>query len=152
MLNDLVNLPKYNFYIKLMIDGVASRPFSAKTIPPPPPPEENFKDVLVENSRHKYGTPKLAVEEKIAGEWMASGARLAESKILHKDEHRLSEILKPEENKPLAEKKERPKQHDRPDKKKVDIADLRKALADSLTKNFGDEQEVTEEPKDQNII
>lgn len=27
--NDLINIPKYSFYIKLMIDGVTSRPFSA---------------------------------------------------------------------------------------------------------------------------
>ena len=32
--NDLVNLSKANIYIKLMIDGVASRPFSAETMPP----------------------------------------------------------------------------------------------------------------------
>jgi len=31
---DLVNLPKYNFYIKLMIDGIASQPFSATGLPP----------------------------------------------------------------------------------------------------------------------
>ena len=29
--NDLVNLSKANIYIKFMIDGVASRPFSAET-------------------------------------------------------------------------------------------------------------------------
>ena len=31
---DLVNLPKYHIYLKLMIDGVASEPFSAKGLPP----------------------------------------------------------------------------------------------------------------------
>src|SRR3990167_8638521 len=31
---DLVNLPKFHIYLKLMIDGVASRPFSALTLPP----------------------------------------------------------------------------------------------------------------------
>ena len=31
--NDLVNLAKANIYIKLMIDGVASRPFSASHAP-----------------------------------------------------------------------------------------------------------------------
>jgi hypothetical protein len=30
--NDLVNLPNFNFYIRLMIDGVISHPFSAETI------------------------------------------------------------------------------------------------------------------------
>lgn len=33
---DLINLPNYDLYIKLMIDGVPSRPFSASTLPPMP--------------------------------------------------------------------------------------------------------------------
>lgn len=31
---DLMNLPNYHIYLKLMIDGRVSRPFSAKTLPP----------------------------------------------------------------------------------------------------------------------
>lgn len=31
---DLINLPNHNIYLKLMIDGVVSRPFSATTLPP----------------------------------------------------------------------------------------------------------------------
>jgi hypothetical protein len=30
----LVNLPAYNIYLKLMIDGKTSQPFSAETLPP----------------------------------------------------------------------------------------------------------------------
>ena len=29
---DLINLPNYQVYLKLMIDGVVSKPFSAETI------------------------------------------------------------------------------------------------------------------------
>jgi len=29
---DLIGLPNYHVYLKLMIDGVASRPFSGRTI------------------------------------------------------------------------------------------------------------------------
>jgi len=32
--SDLINLPNYHIYIKLMIDGITSRPFSAHTLPP----------------------------------------------------------------------------------------------------------------------
>ncbi|MEP7162476.1 MAG: type IV secretion system DNA-binding domain-containing protein, partial [Candidatus Moraniibacteriota bacterium] len=32
--NDLVNLPKYNIYLKLMIDGITGDAFSATTLPP----------------------------------------------------------------------------------------------------------------------
>ncbi len=71
MATDLVNLPKYNFYTKLMIDGVTSHPFSASNIPPQTPPKEIFRDAIVENGQKKYGTPRHLVEEKIASEWMA---------------------------------------------------------------------------------
>jgi len=29
---DLINLPNYHIYLKLMIDGVVSQPFSAETL------------------------------------------------------------------------------------------------------------------------
>ena len=32
--NDIVNLPKYQVYLKLMIDGIAGDAFSATTLPP----------------------------------------------------------------------------------------------------------------------
>jgi hypothetical protein len=32
--DDLINLPNYHIYLKLMIDGVVSRPFSAVTLGP----------------------------------------------------------------------------------------------------------------------
>ncbi|HEV8711698.1 MAG TPA: type IV secretion system DNA-binding domain-containing protein [Candidatus Binatia bacterium] len=35
---DLINLPNHDIYLKLMIDGVVSRPFSATTLPPSPLP------------------------------------------------------------------------------------------------------------------
>lgn len=143
-----------------MIDGVASRPFSAKTIPPPKAPEENYKDVLIENSRRIYSTPRSAVEEKIAEEWSVTGSEFAKDRSLRKDEHRLSEILKPVEDKSvdmngqLGEKIERkPRHFDRPEKKKVDINDLKKALQKSLGKDFGDKEEIKEDYKpEENII
>jgi hypothetical protein len=32
--NDLISLPKYTSYTRLMIDGISSDPFSMKTLPP----------------------------------------------------------------------------------------------------------------------
>ncbi len=32
--SDLVNLPNYSLYLKLMVDGTVTRPFSADTLPP----------------------------------------------------------------------------------------------------------------------
>lgn len=62
--NDLVNLPKYNIYLKLMIDGVASNPFSATTLPPVEGETGNYEKI-VKVSRERYARPVEAVEEKI---------------------------------------------------------------------------------------
>jgi len=62
---DIVNLSKYNIYLKLMIDGLAGRPFSARTLPPFPKPEASNKEKIIKVSREKYGTPREKVEEQI---------------------------------------------------------------------------------------
>jgi type IV secretory pathway TraG/TraD family ATPase VirD4 len=62
---DLINLAKYNIYIKLLIDGVASRPFSAETLPLPQRKESSNKEKIIKVSRERYGTSKKVVEEKI---------------------------------------------------------------------------------------
>lgn len=65
-MQDLVNLTKYNIYIKLMIDGIASTPFSAETLPPIPKPSQSNKDKIIRGSRERYGTPREKVEDKIS--------------------------------------------------------------------------------------
>jgi len=63
---DLVNLPKYEMYLKLMIDGVASSPFSAKGLPPLTEEEKTGQEEkAIRASREKYATPKAVVEERI---------------------------------------------------------------------------------------
>jgi CxxC-x17-CxxC domain-containing protein len=64
--HDLVNLPKYNIYIKLMIDGIASRPFSAKTLPPFPLSKISHKEKIIKVSQERYGVARYKVEEKIS--------------------------------------------------------------------------------------
>ncbi|MBZ9569934.1 type IV secretion system DNA-binding domain-containing protein, partial [Patescibacteria group bacterium] len=62
---DIVNLAKYNVYLKLMIDGVAGRPFSAETLAPFPRAEVSNKEKIIKVSRERYGTLRGEVEEKI---------------------------------------------------------------------------------------
>ena len=62
---DLVNLGKYNVYLKLMVDGLAGRPFSAETLPPILKPEETNREKIIHVSRERYGTPKKIIEDKI---------------------------------------------------------------------------------------
>lgn len=66
---DLVNLGFTQIYLKLMIDGVASQPFSATTLPPIVPPEISYKQQALESSRKKYGRPRRQIEEAIAKEY-----------------------------------------------------------------------------------
>jgi CxxC-x17-CxxC domain-containing protein len=63
---DLVNLPKYNIYLKLMIDGIAGPGFSAETLAPLPDLEKSNRDKIIKASRERYGTQRKIVEEKIA--------------------------------------------------------------------------------------
>ncbi|MFA4943007.1 MAG: CxxC-x17-CxxC domain-containing protein, partial [Patescibacteria group bacterium] len=63
---DLVNLPKYEMYLKLMIDGVSSDPFSARGLPPLAKDEETGNtEAVINNSREVYASSKDEVEEKI---------------------------------------------------------------------------------------
>ncbi len=64
--DDLVNLAKYNIYLKLMIDGVASRAFSATTLSPFEKTDKTHKDKIIKISRERYGTKRQTIEEKIA--------------------------------------------------------------------------------------
>jgi len=62
---DLVNLGMYQIYLKLMIDGVASPPFSATTLPPIEPPPISYKDGVILASRKKYSRQRAGVEAEI---------------------------------------------------------------------------------------
>src|SRR5680860_41922 len=63
---DLVNLPNYNIYLKLMIDGVSSRPFSATTLPPLKVDLSlGVRDRIIAKSRELYTRPREEVEEEI---------------------------------------------------------------------------------------
>lgn len=64
--NDIVNLGKREMYLKLMIDGVASHAFSARTIDTLPPLEHSYREEIIEESRKRYATPREEVESAIA--------------------------------------------------------------------------------------
>ncbi|MFA5029478.1 MAG: type IV secretion system DNA-binding domain-containing protein [Patescibacteria group bacterium] len=73
---DLVNLPSFNVYLKLMIDGISSDPFSATTLPP------LFDEMITDSSekvikvsRERYAHGRKVIEDKI-NRW--SGIDLSE--------------------------------------------------------------------------
>lgn len=87
-MNDLVNLPKYHIILKLMINGVASTPFSATTLPPIAQKTDNEEKVIMV-SRERYATERVIVEEKIH-KWMGaefhSEAARSESQAMEQEE------------------------------------------------------------------
>lgn len=62
---DLVNLGFIQIYLKLMIDGVSSQPFSATSLATIAPTHPSFKEKAITFSREFYGKPRALVEEKI---------------------------------------------------------------------------------------
>lgn len=62
--SDLIALPRHHMYIKLMIDGATSKPFSAKTLSLPKF-QYNYKKEIIEYSRFRNSVYKEAIEETI---------------------------------------------------------------------------------------
>ncbi|PIT92408.1 MAG: hypothetical protein COU08_02795 [Candidatus Harrisonbacteria bacterium CG10_big_fil_rev_8_21_14_0_10_42_17] len=63
---DLVNLPNYHIYLKLLVDGITSRPFSASTLPPFKMPTDTAEPAeIIEASRKQYTKPRSEIEKEI---------------------------------------------------------------------------------------
>jgi hypothetical protein len=61
---DLLNLDNYNAYVKLLINGATSMPFSMKTFPPAKGDRE-IAEIIKEISRTTYGSPREEIERDI---------------------------------------------------------------------------------------
>lgn len=71
-MEDLMNLPQYHMYIKLLIDGTTSRPFSAITTPLPAV-ERSYKQEIIQACRNTAAqqrdskSPKIVPTQKVPG-------------------------------------------------------------------------------------
>jgi hypothetical protein len=132
-----------------MIDGVSSRPFSAKGMKPYDKTPESFADVIIENSRNKYAIRKSAVEGKIAEEWSSNAGAQIENKMYRRDEQPLDKVLRRDgggrdfhRDEPV--RRENFVHHDnsaKKERKPVDIEDLRSVIEQSLNKNNNEDIE-----------
>ena len=61
---DLVTLPRYSMYLKLMIDGATSHPFSATTAMLTAP-DASLKALVMQESRNSYGKSKYQAEKEL---------------------------------------------------------------------------------------
>lgn len=130
---DLVNLAFAQVYMTLMIDGVGSQPFSAKTLAPIPAPEVSYREQVIAYSRRTYARSRAQVENDIK-EWHLSiesstPARPKKEPIRTRSES--SPVKTPDVPKPKPVSLSALKKDDRTKSKE----DLRAALADALGKN-----------------
>jgi hypothetical protein len=67
--NDLMNVPNYNAFVRILANGVPTKPFSIATMPPP---ENNLAHIqsLIEQSTLRYGRPRAEVEQEIAARYV----------------------------------------------------------------------------------
>ncbi len=82
---DLLNVDRYNAFVKLMINGTASKPFNMATYPLPKPTPEQAKTAgaIKQLSRLKFGRPRAEVEAEIlessqVADMMAAGQAATE--------------------------------------------------------------------------
>jgi len=71
--SDLVNLPNYHIYLRLMIDGVTSHPFSATTLPFERE-GNSFAEAIIRSSQSEYGGLREHVEAEILMRYQQNAA------------------------------------------------------------------------------
>lgn len=62
---DLVNIDRYNAYVKLMVHGTASKPFNMATMPPLKTGSVELAESIKQLSRLKFGSSRNEVESKL---------------------------------------------------------------------------------------
>ena len=78
VIQDIVNLPNYHIYIKLMVSGITARPFSSATLPPFKNNAEGAGEAtIIEASRKNFTHPREQVEAEII-RWSSGFAETAE--------------------------------------------------------------------------
>jgi hypothetical protein len=64
-MDDVVNLSAFQVYLRLMIDGVGSKPFSATMLPPMPKPPISHATAIIAHSRATYAKPVMEVTDEV---------------------------------------------------------------------------------------
>jgi len=81
--NDLISLPRFTTYTKLMIDGITSDPFSVKTMPLDSPENSvELKEKILKQSRQRYAIERWELE-KLMNAWN-SKTFSAQEKVVEK--------------------------------------------------------------------
>lgn len=95
MPNDILSLPKYHAYMRLLIDGITSKPFSVATLPPPAFIQDDGRMEIIRSlSRERYAQKRSVVEEKITRWAMSSQEAQKQAKTMEKTKEKEEEERK----------------------------------------------------------
>lgn len=151
--NDLVNLDKYNIYIKLLIDGISSPAFSAKTLPPVQKLTGNTEKII-DQSHEKYSTLRTEIEDQIANRSKEEEAELKAEAELFKQGGLEALLLKNKKDVSVPDAKfekvveKKPSFSDEPDKPIVEnVVSYGTAIPDSKDEQTAQTEEDPAEPK-----
>lgn len=87
--NDFLDIPKYKAYIKLMIHGIVSDPFTMQTIALPPWDDVvTLKEKIKQQSRNKYAISRTELEELIKIRAERSFSKTEKAVLKAKEEYR----------------------------------------------------------------
>jgi hypothetical protein len=114
---DLVNLGFTQIYLKLMIDGVSSKPFSAKSIAPIQKGEITYKAEVIKNSRDQYTKHRSEVEKEI-NDWHAVAPQKEPQKDFQKEPRK--EVREDFQRRSSTEQQPRPERFEKSEVNKVD--------------------------------
>jgi hypothetical protein len=92
VLDDFVNLSAFQIYLRLMIDGAGSKPFSAHTLPPLEKPAHSFADAIIAHSRATYSRPVHEVMDEVTEFYKPKSVAPAAPKISEENVVRVREI------------------------------------------------------------
>ncbi|MDD2935479.1 MAG: type IV secretion system DNA-binding domain-containing protein [Candidatus Pacebacteria bacterium] len=92
--DDIVNLGFTQIYLRLMINGVGSTPFSATTLPPLQKPNISFRNEVIEASRKTFSKDKESVEKAILEDLESSNPKKEDKKSEKKIERNINEAPK----------------------------------------------------------
>ena len=79
---EFLDLPKYHAYVKLLVDGVSSRPFLTTTFALPPEPENALDEEIIKISRLKFAKNKAVVEARISQTYQAVASGKKDEQII----------------------------------------------------------------------
>lgn len=141
---DMVNLGFAQVYLKLMVDGITSPPFSARTLPPQEELRKSYRDIALARSREQFAEKRSVVEEAIVRS-QEEGGTPADPKAQSSNKDRKKEISAENNNKQKqnSDEKKRTNEHsDKDNKPKAENNDppeekhaLRNALESALAEH-----------------